>query len=168
VPAKKRRNPPKARGPDPARFAARHIRANRSGPAMTGIDGIGRAGPTRSSARTKRAQTGAFAVPTESSATGHAEAATETEEIALTSMLSLQEFGGDAAADREASRRGEDMLSALAELQRALLGGVDTVETMRRLAELAAAVPRAANPQLAALVSAISIRVRVELARRGG
>ncbi len=83
-------------------------------------------------------------------------------------MLSLQEFGGDAAADREASRRGEDMLAALAELQRALLGGVDTVETMQRLAELAAAVPRAANPQLAALVSAINIRVRVELARRGG
>ena len=83
-------------------------------------------------------------------------------------MLSLQEFGGDAAADREASRHGQDMLSALAELQRALLGGVDTVETMQRLAELATAVPRAADPRLAALVSAISIRVRVELARRGG
>jgi Class II flagellar assembly regulator len=135
---------------------------------MSGIDGIGRATPTRSSARAKRPETGGFAVPAESSATGHAEAATQTEEVALTSMLSLQEFGGDAAADHEASRRGEDMLSALAELQRALLGGVDTVETMQRLAELAAAVPRAANPQLAALVSAISIRVRVELARRGG
>jgi Class II flagellar assembly regulator len=45
---------------------------------------------------------------------------------------------------------------------------VDTVETMQRLAELATAVPRAADPRLAALVSAISIRVRVELARRGG
>ena len=135
---------------------------------MTGIDGIGRAPPTRSAARTKRGQTGGFAVPAESSATGHADAATQTEAVALTSMLSLQEFGGDAAADRDASRRGEDMLSALAELQRALLGGVDTVETMQRLAELAVAVPRAANPQLAALVSAINIRVRVELARRGG
>lgn len=135
---------------------------------MTGIDGIGRAPPTRSSAGMKRPQMGGFAVPAESSTTGHAKAATETEEIGLTSMLCLQEFGGDAAADREASRRGEDMLSGLAELQRALLGGVDTVETMRRLAELAAAVPRAANPRLAALVSAISIRVRVELARRGG
>ena len=135
---------------------------------MTGIDGIGRATSTRSPARTRRAQTDGFAVPAESSATSHAEAATQTEEVALTSMLSLQEFGGDAAADREASRRGDDMLSALAELQRALLGGVDTVETMQRLTELAAAVPRAADPQLAALVSAINIRVRVELARRGG
>jgi hypothetical protein len=135
---------------------------------MTGIDGIGRAPPTRPSARAKRPQTGGFAVPAESSATGHAEAATQTEETALTSMLSLQEFGGDAAADCNASRRGEDMLSALAELQQALLGDVDPVETMQRLAELAAAVPRAANPQLAALVSAINIRVRVELARRGG
>jgi hypothetical protein len=82
-------------------------------------------------------------------------------------MLSLQEFGGDAAADSQASRRGEDMLSALAELQRALLGGVDTADTMRRLAELAATVPRAADPRLAAMVSAIILRVRVELARRG-
>ena len=135
---------------------------------MTGIDGIGRAPPTRSSARTKRPQSVGFAVPAESSATSHAEAATQTEEVVLTSMLSLQEFGGDAAADREASRRGDDMLSALAELQRALLGGVDTVETMQRLTELAAAVPRAADPRLTALVSAINIRVRVELARRGG
>ena len=135
---------------------------------MTGIDGIGRATPTRSSAGVKRPRTAGFAVPAESPTTGHAEAATQTEEIGLTSMLSLQEFGGDAATDREASRRGEDMLSALAELQRALLDGVDTVETMQRLAELAAAVPRAADPRLAALVSAINIRVRVELARRGG
>jgi hypothetical protein len=168
VPAKKRRNPPKARPPDPAKSAARHIRANRSGPAVTGINGIGRATPTRPSIPAKRPQMGGFAVPADSSTTGHAEAATETEEIGLTSMLSLQEFGGDAAADREASRRGEYMLSALAELQRALLGGVDTVETMQRLSELAAAVPRAADPRLAALISAISIRVRVELARREG
>lgn len=135
---------------------------------MTGIDGIGRAAPTRSVARAARPQTGAFSVPTKSSATGHTAAAIQTEEVALAAMLTLQEFGGDAAADREASRRGEDMLSALAELQRALLGGVDTVETMQRLAELAAAMPRAADPRLAALISAISIRVRVELARRGG
>jgi hypothetical protein len=134
---------------------------------MTGIDGIGRPPPTRSAARTGRSRTGAFAVPAEASAAGHAEATTQTEAVALTSMLTLQEFGNGAAADREATRRGEDLLSALAELQRALLDGVDTVETMQRLATMAAAVPRAADPRLAAMVSAIILRVRVELARRG-
>ncbi|HEY2616043.1 MAG TPA: flagellar assembly protein FliX [Acetobacteraceae bacterium] len=134
---------------------------------MTGIDGIGRTTPARSSVRTARPGSGGFAVPAESSATGHAGATTQTEAVALSSMLTLQEFGGDAAADREACRHGEDMLSTLAELQRALLGGADTVETMQRLAALAAAVPRAADPRLAAMVSAIILRVRVELARRG-
>ena len=58
------------------------------------------------------------------------------------------------------------MLAALAELQRALLGGGDDGRALQRLAELAAAVPRATDPRLAALVSAIILRVRVELARR--
>src|SRR5690348_18433158 len=123
---------------------------------MTGIDGIGRATPVRASARSARPRSGAFAVPSESLATGHAGATTQTETVALTSMLTLQEFGSDAAADREAKRHGEDMLSTLAELQRALLGGVDTVEAMQRLAALAAIVPRPADPRLAASLAAIT------------
>jgi hypothetical protein len=80
--------------------------------------------------------------------------------------VTLQEFGGNAGADRQARRRGGDMLSVLAEVQRAMLGGADTAETMQRLADLAASVPRAADPHLAAMVSAIILRVKVELARR--
>jgi len=53
-------------------------------------------------------------------------------------------------------------------------GGVDVQEVvtpkilaaLRRLAELALAVPRATDRRLAAMVSAIVVRVRVELARR--
>ena len=78
----------------------------------------------------------------------------------------MQELGGETVADREARRHGQDMLAALAELQRALLGGDDDAAALQRLAELAAAVPRATDPRLAALVSAIVLRVRVELARR--
>jgi hypothetical protein len=37
---------------------------------------------------------------------------------------------------------------------------------LTRLAELVASVPRAADRRLAAMVSAIMVRVRVELARR--
>jgi hypothetical protein len=81
-------------------------------------------------------------------------------------MLTIQELGGGAAEDREARRHGQDMLALLAELQRGLLTGSDDGTTLTRLAELAAAVPRAADPRLAAMVSAIMVRVRVELARR--
>jgi hypothetical protein len=60
------------------------------------------------------------------------------------------------------------MLAALAELQRALLGGGDDGMALQRLADLAAAVPPASDPRLAALISAIALRVRVEMARRRG
>jgi hypothetical protein len=81
-------------------------------------------------------------------------------------MLSLQEFGSETVEDREARRRGHDMLAALAELQRALLSNGGDEQTLERLAELADAVPRATDPGLAATISAIVLRVRLELARR--
>ena len=68
--------------------------------------------------------------------------------------------------DREARRHGHNLLEALAELQRALLIGNDDVGALQHLAELAAAVPRATDRRLAAIVSAIVVRVQVELARR--
>ena len=52
----------------------------------------------------------------------------------LGSMLTLQELGGETVADREARRHGHDMLAALAELQRALLGGGDDRAALQRLA----------------------------------
>ncbi len=59
------------------------------------------------------------------------------------------------------------MLAALAELQRALLGGGDDGAALQRLADLAATVPTVPPiRRLAAMVSAIVLRVRVELARR--
>ena len=81
-------------------------------------------------------------------------------------MLALQEFGGETVEDREARRHGQEVLSVLAELQRALLTGNDEAAVLQRLAELAATLPRATDGRLAALVSAINLRVRVELARR--
>ena len=135
---------------------------------MTGIDGIGRRAANAPSAGAKRPRRVASPCRPNRQPPATPQPRPQTEAVALTSMLSLQEFGGETrAADREARRHGQDMLAALAELQRALLGGGDTVETLQRLAELAAAVPRAADPRLAALVSAIILRVRVELARRG-
>ncbi len=76
----------------------------------------------------------------------------------------MQEACLTAVGDRAARRRGRDMLAALAELQRALLGG-DAGPALARLAVLATEVPRAFDPGLDAVVSAIALRARVELAR---
>jgi len=80
--------------------------------------------------------------------------------------LTLQELSAETVEDREARRHGQDMLALLAALQRGLLSGVDNVVALQQLADLAASVPRAADRRLATMISAIVVRVRVELARR--
>jgi hypothetical protein len=77
-----------------------------------------------------------------------------------------EEMGGEAPEDREARRHGHDLLDALAALQRAVLTGGDDAAALERLAGLAATVPHAADARLAAMVSAIVVRAKVELARR--
>ena len=131
---------------------------------MTGIEPIGWSATRRVSGRP--ASRSDFSVPLQFASTGAATAANEASPPALASMLTLQELGGETIQDREARRHGQDMLAALADLQRALLsaGGDETV--LARLEELAASVPRATDRRLAAMVSAIMVRVRVELARR--
>jgi hypothetical protein len=78
-------------------------------------------------------------------------------------MLALQEMPDPHLADREARRRGQDILAALAALQRALLGaGPLDPETLARLAQ---DVPVAADPALRAAVAALVLRARIEGAR---
>jgi hypothetical protein len=133
---------------------------------MTGIEGV--SWPTTRRITNRPAAKSGFFVPPETAEPGQADAAAAPAATSLGSMLALQEASGEAVADREARRHGNDMLAALAELQRALLGGGDDGVAPQRLADLAAAVPPASDPRLAALISAIVLRVRVEMARRRG
>ena len=84
----------------------------------------------------------------------------------LAGLLALQAEDCDEARDREARRRGHDMLAELAALQRALLieGGVP-VDQLRRLEGLAADTPPCSDQRLREVMEAITLRVRVELAR---
>lgn len=84
--------------------------------------------------------------------------------ISMPSLLALQEEDAEAVADREARRHGQAMLSALAALQRGLLGGADG-GALEQAAALARAAPAAADPRLAAVQRAILVRVAVEAAR---
>ena len=131
---------------------------------MTGIEGIG--GPIAPRAATRARMRSQFSVPFEPDGPGNARPVVATQATPLMSMLSLQEFAGETIEDREAHRHGRDMLGALADLQRALLGAAGDMAALQRLADLVAAVPFATDRRLAALVSAIVLRVRVELARR--
>jgi hypothetical protein len=132
---------------------------------MTGIEAVGGgSGAARAGGRTATRTSAAFTVPEGSTlSNGVTEAAPAA---ALASMLVLQEMGGEAPEDREARRHGHDLLDALAALQRAVLTGGDDAAALERLAGLAATVPHAADVRLAAMVSAIVVRAKVELARR--
>lgn len=89
-----------------------------------------------------------------------------TAAVGTSAMLALQELPDPQVADREARRRGQDLLEALAALQRALLGagGADA----DALARLADDIPQAADPALRAAVAAIALRARIEAARLQG
>ena len=84
----------------------------------------------------------------------------------LGAVLTLQEMGDQTVEDREARKHGQDMLALLAALQRSLLSGEDSVAALQQLADLSSSMPRTADRRLAAMISAIHVRARVELARR--
>lgn len=86
---------------------------------------------------------------------------------ALLGLLAVQEAEGAATRDRDAHKRGTLMLYELTRLQRALLAGRLDPESLRALAALAGDPAVAADPAIAAVVRAIAMRARVELARFG-
>lgn len=85
---------------------------------------------------------------------------------ALSGLLALQESESVPIRDRDARRRGRDILAALAALQRGLLGGADPDDATVRLAALLAEPLVTADPGLNAILTAIRLRARIELARR--
>lgn len=124
------------------------------------IRGVG-APPPASGGPRKPAASGGFRLPGADSAAPSGIAAAAA--IGTPSMLALQELPDPHLADREARRRGQDILEALAALQRALLGaGPLDPDSLARLAEN---VPQASDPALRAAVAALVLRARIEGAR---
>lgn len=146
---------------------------------MTGIDAIGRPAAPRMTRRGRAG--GAFALPPESApeAAMPEDTSAPVSAASVGGLLGLQEqmAGGllaPAVRDREARRHGQALLSALADLQLIMVGPQNVpgvaIATLSRLADrltaLTSAVPVAADPALGAVVTAIALRARVELARR--
>ncbi len=130
---------------------------------MTRVGGIGGAAtPARQAARTG----GGFALP---DAPGGRAAATVAA-ASPASLLALQEgLGPDQGAEERARRRGRAALDLLREVQIDLLRGGATPARLARLATLAEAAEADAtlsDPRLRAVLAEVTLRVRVELARR--
>ncbi len=119
------------------------------------------------------AQSG-FAVPTASSASSPGAfplAAGTSTVFAPGAMLALQEqtgLAGDgeaALADREARKHAQDVLEALASLQKDLLAGGNATQSLSRLAALAQMMPTLHDPVLARVVGSIRLRAQLEILR---
>lgn len=89
--------------------------------------------------------------------------------IAMGGLLGLQEYAGnrDGDGDAPARHQADTLLTDLAALQRTLLGGGDPAAVLGRLEGMLGSVPPTGSPVLLALLGAVRMRARVELARRG-
>ena len=86
--------------------------------------------------------------------------------IGLATLLALQAVEETTERDRTARKHGVAMLAALTNLQRAMLVEGDPSSALRALTELTANTPSADDPGLGAVLQAVVLRSRVELARR--
>ncbi len=111
---------------------------------------------------------GSFALP-DAAEPAMAVAVGSSAGLAASSLLGLQEDEiAERVRDRAARRHGRAMLDGIAALQRTLLSPNDAAgAALRQLAALARAVPIAADPALRTLLADVTLRVQVELARRG-
>jgi hypothetical protein len=89
-----------------------------------------------------------------------------TAPIGLESMLALQAVDEAEERDRSARKRGLAIIAALTKLQRAMLAEDDPTSVLRSLEEISQEGASAADPRLEAIVRAIVLRSRVEVALR--
>ena len=88
----------------------------------------------------------------------------KTASVSASLMLALQESVTSEIGDRDARRHGQELLAALAELQRALLSD-DHGAALGRLLLLVRTTPTATDPELVRAINSIRLRARIELVR---
>lgn len=133
---------------------------------MSPVAPIGRAAPAAPPTRTAPAG-GGFALPAATPETGAGPVA-EIYPAAMAGLLALQEGVSLYRSDPLARRAGQGLLATLGALQRAVLEGGDGTAALARMRLLLDEMPPAEDPALAAILAQITLRCRVELARRAG
>jgi hypothetical protein len=86
--------------------------------------------------------------------------------IGVASMLALQAVDEAVERDRPARKRATAIIAVLTRLQRSILAEDDPSSVLDALNELTADSPTAADPGLGAIVRAVILRSRIEVARR--
>lgn len=86
--------------------------------------------------------------------------------VGLTGLIALQDDDSPSRRDRAAQRGGKQALVALGQVQVALLRG-DQGAAVAALGDAVGQMVEPADPALAAIIGAIRLRARIELARRG-
>jgi hypothetical protein len=128
---------------------------------VRGIGGTAAAGRNRAVT-----QDGVFSVDARTGQSAQLAPGSGVTGIGLESMLALQGIDEAAERDREARKRATAMIAALTGLQRAMLAGETACLTSGEMTELAADGRLADDPALAAILRSVTLRLRVELARR--
>ena len=128
---------------------------------MAGIEGVGSARPAAGRVAGGIRGRSGFAVPDSESRVGWIAAPSS-----LGGLLGLQETGDDRDGDGPARQQADTLLTELAALQRTLLGGGDPTAVLVRLDGMLGAMPLGGSPLLMAVLGAVRMRARVELARR--
>ena len=125
---------------------------------------VGASGPTRAG---RRGADGGFSVETGARSLARTGGASGAAMIGMDSMLALQAVDEAQERDRRARKRGTAVLAALTDLQRAIVVADDPARALRSLRDLTDATQEtASDPELAGILRAVTLRARVELARR--
>jgi hypothetical protein len=94
----------------------------------------------------------------------HAPVAAPVQSVAM--LVTLAAAGPEPERRREAARQAEEGLSGLEKLHKELIAGVASPQRLRSLRDWARTRGRPEEPELAALMDEIELRILVELAKR--
>ncbi len=135
---------------------------------MSRVNGVGGAyGIAGVRATRSAAGQGGFSVAAESPAAEGVAQAREAQPVGLIGMLALQEAETETTANKNGRRHGFAVLDALEELQHGLLSPAGEGQEIVRLLSLAREPANVTDPGLAGVLSAIRLRAKIELLRRG-
>jgi hypothetical protein len=133
---------------------------------VQGVRASGIGGPSRLARDDAKAGDTSFSMDEAAAAPSQNARLSTIGSIGLESMLALQTVDEADERNRAARKRGNALIGALTKLQRAMLGAEDPSLALRALNVLASDGPEADDPQLGAILRAIVVRSRVEVARR--
>jgi hypothetical protein len=133
---------------------------------VEGVRARGIEGPAPLARDSTRAAAGQFSVEDGAAPLNQNARASSVSGIGLDSMLALQAVDEAVERDRSARKRGSAIIAALTNLQRTMLAAEDPSMALRAMSELTVDTPLANDPGLAAILRAVVLRSRVEIARR--